>query len=87
MVVMAIPETDKRWRHALACQQQDPRFPVGAPSSGSLALAWQGLAALKPEVGRMALIMPIAVLAATGGYYHAVQDIALTYLTAIIIDQ
>jgi hypothetical protein len=54
--------------HALACQQQDPRFPVGAPASGSLALAWQGVAALKPEAGRMALIMPIAVLAATGGY-------------------
>jgi N-6 DNA Methylase len=68
IVVMAIPETTERWRHALACQQQDPRFPVGAPASGSLALVWQGLAALKPEGGRMALIMPNAVLAATGGY-------------------
>ena len=68
IVVMAVPETSSAWGHALAFEQQDPRFPVRAPFDSRLALVWHGLAALKPETGRMALMMPMAALVVTGGH-------------------
>ena len=67
MVVMTVPETASAWGHALAYQERDPRFPWRAPFDSRLALICQGLAALKPETGRMALIMPMHALDVVGG--------------------
>ena len=85
IVVMAIPTDNWTWCNALAFHQQDPRFQHGsAPSDSRLALVWQALAALKPETGRMALMMPINVLDSRDGQTLRQHLVANNLLDAVI---
>ena len=77
MVTMAIPADNWPWCNRDAFLQQDPRYPAFVPSDSRLALVLQGVAALKPQGGRMALIMPNHVLTSSDGEalcQHLVQN-------------
>jgi N-6 DNA Methylase len=66
-VVMVLPEKFTQWPCDLARNIQDPRFNVHLPSDGRLALFWLGLAAMKPNGGRMAVLVPMEAFSQSGG--------------------
>ncbi|MEN9866347.1 MAG: hypothetical protein RL748_1937 [Pseudomonadota bacterium] len=84
MVVMALPDTTQAWNHALAHQERDPRFTRRPPYDSRVALAWLGLAALKPEGGRMALVMPAKALEGQEGLALRKHLVEMNLLDAVI---
>ncbi len=67
IVVSIIPDQALPWSHALALTEKDRRFPVRPPSDSRIALVWHALASLKPNGGRMAMLISHAALATTDG--------------------
>ena len=84
MVVMVLPEQFAAWRHGLAVDNQDPRFKAQPPIDARLALAWLGLAAMKPGGGRMAIAMPVNALDALGGLELRKHMVDANLLDAVI---
>lgn len=67
IVLTIIPDKALPWSHALALRARDPRFPVRPPVDSRVALVWHALASLKPNGGRMAILISHAALATTDG--------------------
>ena len=84
VVVMVVPAHFTPWGHALAFEEQDPRFKVRPPIDSRLALAWIGLAAMNPNGGRMALLIPTNAFLALGNLELRKHMVALNWLDAVI---
>lgn len=84
MVVIVLPEKFTKWPSALARDNQDPRFKVHLPIDGRLALFWLGLVAMKPDGGRMAILVPMDAFCPLGGLELAKHIVDLNLLDAVI---
>lgn len=67
IVLTIVPDQALPWSHALALRERDPRFPVRPPIDSRVALVWHALASLKPNGGRMAILISHAALATLDG--------------------
>ena len=84
MVVMVLPEKFTKWPCELAQDNQDPRFKMHLPFDGRLALFWLGLAAMKPDGGRMAIVVPMEAFCQSDGLELAKHIVDLNLLDAVI---
>lgn len=67
IVLAVVPERDNPVGHATAISTLDSRFPQGVPTNIGLFTIWHCLASMKPDSGRMGVLVPSALLASSEG--------------------
>lgn len=84
VVLSRLPDQASPWDHQNAAHENYYRFPVAPPKDSRLALIWTMLAAMKPVVGRMGVLMPADLLDSREGMVLRRTLLERNWLDAII---
>ena len=84
VVLLRLPHQAQDWDFANAAYENIKRFPAPPPEDGRLALIWHGLASMKPQVGRMGVILPLTALVGSDGLALRRYLINQKHLAAVI---
>ncbi len=84
VVLSRLPDRASPWDHQNAAHENYKRFPGTPPKDSRLALIWTMLAAMKPVVGRMGVLMPADCLDSREGMVLRRTLLERNWLDAII---
>lgn len=84
VVLLRVPHEAQAWDYINATYEDFCRFPLPPPQDSRLALILHALACLKPETGRMAVVLPRRLLASCEGFSLRRHVVKNRHLAAVI---